>query len=144
MPIYRVAPAPDLFVSDTDIPAEPKIGFEPTNKSNIAYISFSKSYDQYQHLGGFNVKIPKTLSPQLGDKVEIFIDNTTTNNATNSKTYSYTVTSLNPSRPLVAMVGVPDQKALGVGKLEIYGNLISANGNIIDVFTSAYIEQVLP
>lgn len=142
MPTYITAPAPDIFVSDSSLKAERKIGFDPTDKNNVAYTLYNKKFDIYRGLGGFNVKPKTSTPPQTGDILTIYIDNITTSLPINSKTYTYTYTQY--SAPTVVMIGMLDQKTLDVGDLEVYGNLFRPSANVIEVFKSAWIEQVKP
>lgn len=139
---YIVSPAPLIFYSDSNIPAERKIGFDPTDMNNVAYQPpYNKPYSMFRGLGGFNVR--PSMPTQAGDILDINIDNTTTNSSANSKNYSYTFSqSANPTT--VIMVGMPDQRALAPGTLDIYGTITRPSTNTIYVFNSTFLDQVLP
>ncbi|UIN56079.1 hypothetical protein [Pseudomonas kribbensis] len=45
---YIVSPAPLVFYSDSNIPAERKIGFDPKDMNNVAYTPYNKPYSLFR------------------------------------------------------------------------------------------------
>lgn len=95
------------------------------------------------------MRLPKPFVAQAGAVLITYIDNITTSSLTNSKTYTYTYTytftrtsTNNPA--MQALVGMPDQKILALGILEIYGTCTAPSGQVVTVFPSTYLTQTPP
>jgi hypothetical protein len=147
MPTYKAYPDDlKLFVSDrTNISAQAQIGFDPQNKSNVAYTAYGLNYALFRWLGGFNVRLPSSLTVQVGGVFTVWIDNLTTGNPANSFTQTITFDASNMGSNVVQiMVGMQDQVALAPGFLDIYGTYTDSVTRIIYVFNSTNITQVLP
>lgn len=147
MPQYIIATdSLETFVSDSlNFPTQLEIGFDPVDKNNVAYKKYQLNYALYRFLGGFNVRLPKSFVAQAGAVLITNVDNITTNSLTNSKTYTYTFTSTSTNNPVMqALVGMPDQKLLAPGILEIYGSCTDPSGQVVTVFRSTYLTQTPP
>ncbi|WP_338478791.1 hypothetical protein VRB67_22455 [Pseudomonas trivialis] len=139
---------PDAYYSDffTD-KLEDQVGFDPADKSNVAYTLYNKPYATFQYYGGFGLMVPGSVLPvklQAGDTWEVTIENITTGSPSAVLNHSYTVFAGTAPVDLMVGVGMPSMRTLGPGDIEINSTFTSISANTVYIFQPKQITLVLP
>lgn len=146
---YRVLSVePDAYYSDFfEDKLEDQVGFDPTDKSNVAYTLYNKPYATFQYYGGFGLKVPVSVlpvKPQAGDTWEVDVQNITTGNPAAVFNYLYTVKAGTTPSNLMVVVNMPSMRTLGPGDIEINSTFTSISANTIYLFQPKQITLVAP
>ncbi len=146
---YRVLSVePDAYYSDFFADKlEDQVGFDPTDKSNVAYTLYNKPYATFQYYGGFGLKVPVSVlpvKPQAGDTWEVDVQNITTGNPLAVFNYLCTVRAGTTPSSLRVVVGMPSMRTLGPGDIEINSTFTSISANTIYLFQPKQITLVAP